>query len=130
MAYTKQTWATGDTITAAKLNHIEDGIEDAGGSGFDLVVRFDGATPWSGCDPTFVSGLSPADLYDKMAVDGEPILIMAYGFYSSALPYAGCAPYLCTANTTSTPDTVVFAHSAWNNWFMRYDSNGVSVWYD
>ena len=29
MAYTKQTWANGDTITADKLNHIEDGIEDA-----------------------------------------------------------------------------------------------------
>ena len=26
MSYEKQTWKTGDTITAAKLNHIEDGI--------------------------------------------------------------------------------------------------------
>ena len=26
MAYEKQTWQTGDTITADKLNHIEDGI--------------------------------------------------------------------------------------------------------
>ena len=30
MAYTKTTWATGDTITAEKLNHIEDGIAAAG----------------------------------------------------------------------------------------------------
>lgn len=28
MSYTKQTWATGDTITAEKLNHIEDGVDD------------------------------------------------------------------------------------------------------
>lgn len=28
MAYSKQTWATGDTITAEKLNHMEDGIGD------------------------------------------------------------------------------------------------------
>lgn len=28
MAYSKQTWATGDVITAAKLNHMEDGIGD------------------------------------------------------------------------------------------------------
>lgn len=28
MSYTKQTWQTGDTITAEKLNHIEDGIDD------------------------------------------------------------------------------------------------------
>ena len=26
MAYTKQTWATGDKITAEKLNNIEDGV--------------------------------------------------------------------------------------------------------
>lgn len=31
MSYSKQTWATGDTVTAAKLNHMEDGIAEAGG---------------------------------------------------------------------------------------------------
>lgn len=31
MAYTKQTWQTGETITAEKLNHMEDGIAGAGG---------------------------------------------------------------------------------------------------
>lgn len=31
MAYEKQTWACGDTITADKLNHMEDGIANAGG---------------------------------------------------------------------------------------------------
>lgn len=30
MSYEKQTWATGDVISAEKLNHIEDGIESAG----------------------------------------------------------------------------------------------------
>ena len=30
MSYTKQTWQSGDTITAQKLNHIEDGIADGG----------------------------------------------------------------------------------------------------
>ena len=37
MSYEKQTWQTGDTITAEKLNHIEDGIAGAGGGGV-LVV--------------------------------------------------------------------------------------------
>ena len=27
MSYEKQTWATGDTISGAKLNHIEEGVE-------------------------------------------------------------------------------------------------------
>lgn len=35
MAYEKQTWTTGEVITAEKLNHMEDGIADAGG---DVVV--------------------------------------------------------------------------------------------
>ena len=30
MSYTKQTWQSGDTITAQKLNHIEDGLADGG----------------------------------------------------------------------------------------------------
>lgn len=33
MAYTKNTWATGDVVTAAKLNHMEDGIAGAGSGG-------------------------------------------------------------------------------------------------
>ena len=33
MSYEKQTWANGDVITATGLNHMEDGIADAGGGG-------------------------------------------------------------------------------------------------
>ena len=29
MSYEKQTWVTGDIVTSAKLNHMEDGIESA-----------------------------------------------------------------------------------------------------
>lgn len=31
MSYTKQNWQSGDTITATKLNHMEDGIANGGG---------------------------------------------------------------------------------------------------
>lgn len=34
MSYEKQTWATGDIVTADKLNHMEDGISAVGG-GYD-----------------------------------------------------------------------------------------------
>lgn len=30
MSYVKQTWQTGDVVTSAKLNHMEDGIAAAG----------------------------------------------------------------------------------------------------
>ena len=31
MPYVKQLWESGDIVTAQKLNHMEDGIENAGG---------------------------------------------------------------------------------------------------
>lgn len=40
MAYTKQTWETGDTIIADKLNHMEDGIAEGGSGGETFVVNF------------------------------------------------------------------------------------------
>ena len=42
MSYTKQTWATGDVITANKMNHIEDGIADSdSGSAQILFIDLD-----------------------------------------------------------------------------------------
>lgn len=45
MSYTRHTWTDPETITAAKLNNIEDGIEEAaqsgGGGGYDLVIDYD-----------------------------------------------------------------------------------------
>ena len=41
MAYTKQTWNTGDVITAEKLNHMEDGI---GGNVFIANLSEDDGT--------------------------------------------------------------------------------------
>ena len=38
MSYTKTTWQNGDTITAEKLNHIENGIADAGSGGGEAIV--------------------------------------------------------------------------------------------
>lgn len=40
MAYEKQTWQSGDIITAEKLNHIEDGIKD-NGPGYEVDIDSD-----------------------------------------------------------------------------------------
>ena len=38
MAYEKQTWTCGDTITADKMNHMEEGIANAGSSALEVSV--------------------------------------------------------------------------------------------
>lgn len=38
MSYVEQTWATGDTITAEKLNHMESGIAESGGGSSAMFV--------------------------------------------------------------------------------------------
>lgn len=48
MAYEKQTWATGDVITAEKLNHMENGIGESGY--FECTISNVGID-WS-CDKT------------------------------------------------------------------------------
>ena len=38
MSYTKNTWANGDVITAAKMNNMENGIEAASSDRYDIVI--------------------------------------------------------------------------------------------
>lgn len=40
MAYEPKEWACGDVVTADALNHIEQGIAEAGGGGASLVIQF------------------------------------------------------------------------------------------
>ena len=54
MAYTKNTWKTGDIVTSEKLNHIEDGIANAGGV---MVINVTSGT----LDKTW------QEIYDAMA---------------------------------------------------------------
>lgn len=70
MAYTKQTWANGDTVTAAKLNHIEDGIADTGSSGGVAVVDcyFDNVMEEYALDATV------QEIYDTIEA-GTPVFV-------------------------------------------------------
>lgn len=88
MSYEKQTWQTGDTVTSAKLNHMEDGIA-AGGSGGGLLVTITfgdssatmdktfneiTAAIAAGCCPVFVSGVETAMTeLDYMVLQGTRI---------------------------------------------------------
>ena len=81
MSYTPTTWATGDTITAAKLNNMEQGIANAG-SGYDAVIRLTHADNsrddnQTNLTPTIVSGTF-AGLHAKILGGGCPSILIEY----------------------------------------------------
>ena len=72
MAYTKQTWIDGEVITAEKLNHIEDGLENAGGGGaFVVNVAYDQNARTATADKT------AAEIYNA-AQSGLVNFVVAY----------------------------------------------------
>ena len=59
MAYERQTWECGETITAEKLNHMEEGISSASGGGTPLIVNDVNETldkTWQEIHDAFVGG--------------------------------------------------------------------------
>lgn len=82
MAYVKQTWQTGDTVTSAKLNHMEDGIAAAGGAA--LVVNCDSETntldkTWQEIHDAFIAnGVVVADGNFRVSVS---VVLTAHGQY-------------------------------------------------
>lgn len=84
MSYTKQTWATGDTVTATKLNHMEDGI--AGAGGYDAVIRMDVVS--GDITATIISG-TYASLSSMIANDNVPYILVKIAedatYYSNSI---------------------------------------------
>ena len=65
MSYTKTVWRDGDVITAAKMNKIEDGIEQSsGGDDIDstIIVDLGDLSDYDGEDLEFTiqTGLTPS----------------------------------------------------------------------
>lgn len=68
MAYTPNTWATGDTITAAKLNNMEQGIASA--SGGPLLVTVGPAQD----EENMVLDKTWAEIHDAILSNGVTII--------------------------------------------------------
>lgn len=76
MAYDKQTWVNGETITQEKLNHMEDGIAEANGKSTSaniLIVTFTGGSGSFYCDKTYEEILN--------AINNGDIVIGRYSDY-------------------------------------------------
>lgn len=83
MSYTRHTWTDPETITAAKLNNIEDGIEEAaqsGGGGFhviDGVLYFPNSAVGMQIYGDFATALSKAQ-------QGIPVIVAEAAYESSS----------------------------------------------
>ena len=91
MSYTKQTWATGDTVTADKLNHMEDGIDSAGGASYDLVIELDDNNVGSAESGEVISGTFTA-CETKALTNTQPLNVLVYGVNGNSPDY----PYTTT----------------------------------
>lgn len=70
MSYEKQTWVTGEIVTADKLNHMEDGIAASGGGGFDVMFEI---TFIEDGDPIVTVNVSYSEFAQKIA-NGKPLV--------------------------------------------------------
>ena len=72
MAYEKNTWASGDVVTSAKLNHMENGIANAGsGISVDVKVWQVDSNGTLTCEGDFASALAKIS-------QGIPLVAITY----------------------------------------------------
>lgn len=118
MAYTPTTWVTGDTITATKLNKLEQGVSNAGGGGYDAEIRiYHDNNSNHDYECTIVSG-SFASLYAMLQDNISPIVLVRmwdemnniksattaapiYSYTSNAIAFALKVPYQNSLGTYS-----------------------------
>ena len=68
MSYEPHTWVAGETVTAAKLNHMEEGI-GSGGGGLMVIAEYDDET-----DSYTITSHTWQDIYDAID-DGVPVYV-------------------------------------------------------
>lgn len=72
MSYEKHTWETGETITAEKMNNLEEGVASSGGGEKTTILSIN----WQGSDTTIKAGgiaqlnFMPANPIEKSRIKG------------------------------------------------------------
>ena len=126
MAYVKQTWANGDTVTAAKLNHMEDGIEAASSGGGNPQITIECVS------------FSNASHYMTFAIgkwDDEENAYVAQEFYNERLSLTELIDYFLGMGGTYTryiydmpvpkADDMVLVFLPWSNGYTTECSGNV-----
>lgn len=120
MAYTPHTWTTNETITADKLNNIEQALaSNGGGDGFDLILYID-STASGGFSVNNVEIVKGNILECEQKVsDGETVngILIGRGSWSYT-PSGVNSPYTCmiaNLNYWCCPYTYLSFSSIWPN---------------
>lgn len=117
MAYTPTTWVTGDTVTATKMNKLEQGVANAGG-GYDFVITgeyvsddFDNLTlesgSYSGLVAMLQNGIVPSGVIYIDYDDGTRIGLLATIKDLSADDMVACA-FIGYTPVNDTVDLMAF----------------------
>ena len=91
MSYTPTTWNTGDTITAAAMNKIENGIANAGGGASGLVIDTAGTLNKTYTEISEIVSLgvlpfikyNDGYIYRLFWLDDSDGYVVAFGYYST-----------------------------------------------
>lgn len=144
MSYTEHTWVDGETITAAKLNNIEEGISEAaqsgGGGGYDAVLSiYHDEYSAHDYELTIISG-SYVDIKEKIMANEPPVILakvwdVLAGYRGATTMTAiylypsSAEPTLDFVFTVKMPSTAASAHTAWWGLQISWNSNDeVSVY--
>lgn len=138
MSYIPTTWASGDKVTSTKMNKIEQGIADAGGGGYDLVIAstnpLEDLEHLTTSDLTVVSG----DVLDAEAkvINGDPVnaVFMYYTEWSytpSSSNSNALYDYLSVTGWDTPSRTIFFSATRVSDAYTDTPSfRGVAIEYD
>ena len=114
MSYNKQTWETGQVITAEKLNHMEKGIEDGNAIPICRVfINYDVYTEQYSTDSILADTLA--------AVANGALLILIYQEYNGATPTGNWGLY--SSGSITPTSMTIYSDGAPLEW----DATGVHV---
>ena len=133
MSYTTQTWATGDTVTASKLNHMEDGIAGAGGGiVLDLV---DTSTPLTMTFEEIADAISSGtnvyikyDTHEDWSTDYSTYSVLgrvvkAYKYdttYRIVAEWGGTQGTISNVQNVFTPSVLIFSADEYDDYPVFY----------
>ena len=122
MSYTPHTWQTDEIITAAKMNNIEEGIQEAAQSGGGVLIVHTQTV-----DGTSTLDKTAQEIYDAV-VAGTPVFLeYHYGTWTETWGgYHSLAPMTSIFKYSSTSITVGFIYS-YNN--TAYSPIPGVIWY-